>query len=312
MIHFGIRTKLKKWKESFQAKKRIYKHNLTYYMPKKYAHQKLFKTLFNKELNLKNPTDFNEKLQYLLVYHLGKKEGRLSDKLQVKEYVKNKKIHGLFIPNTLKKYKSVEEIDITQLPNQFVLKCNHGSGGVVICTDKKTFSLKEHMNDLNNTLHENFAKKMYEYQYQYIKPCVFAEEYLEDSEHHKNPLDYKIYCTNGKAKSILVCSERDTGLKLSEYDLNWNKIDCITDEYKQKKEIPKPKKLKEIIRIAEELTKDMPFVRVDLYEIQGKIYFGEYTFSPAAGVCGYYTPEGMKLHGDYIDLDLYTKNKKSR
>ena len=307
MIHFGIRTKLKEINQKNKEKRRLFFHNFNYYMPKKYAHKKLYKEIFGTKLNIDSPITFNEKIQYLLVYHLGKYEGMLSDKIQVKEYVKKKKIKELYIPKTLKIYQSVDDIQLKDLPKQFVLKCNHGSGGVVICNDKKNFNLEDYIDSLNHTLHENFAKKMYEYQYRYIKPCIYVEEYLDDSDHHKNPLDYKVYCSNGKAKSILVCSERDTGLKLSEYDLKWNKIDCVKEEYRPKKEISKPKKLKDIIRIAEELSIDIPFVRVDLYEIQGKIYFGEFTFSPAAGTCYYYTDEGMKLHGNYIDLDLYKK-----
>ena len=305
MFHLGIRTNIKKAKEKIHYKKIIWEHNFDYYMPKKYTHKKFYKKTFGKNLNIRNPIDFNEKLQYLMIYKIGKKEGYLSDKIKVKEYIKNKNIKGLFVPKTLKIYKSVDDININELPDKFVLKCNHASGDVIICNNKKEFNINEYKPIIKATLNKNFAKKMYEYHYGYIKPCCYAEEYLEDSLHHKNPIDYKIYCSMGKAKSILVCSERDTGLKLSEYDTNWKKMNCVKHEYEPKKDIPKPKKLKDIIRIAEELSADIPFVRVDLYEIKDKIYFGEFTFTPAAGTCYYYTDDGMKLHGDYINLDLY-------
>ena len=281
-------------------------NKLLWILPKKYTHKRMYKDHLGKELNLKNPVDFNEKLHYLILNIYGKKEGKLSDKIAVKECILSKNIKDLYVPKTLKVYKNVDKIKLDELPDKFVLKCNHSSGNVIICNNKDTFDLENAKCILKKVLKQNFAKVCYEYHYNYIKPFVYAEEYLDDSN-HKNPLDYKIYCSNGKAKSILVCSERESGLKLSEYDLDWNRIDCIVDSFKSSYDIPKPNNLKKMINIAEQLSKDIPFVRVDLYEIDNKIYFGELTFTPAAGICTYYTEESLIEHGKYIDLNAYKK-----
>lgn len=305
MIHFGIRTRFKRIMDKYNQNRPAYYYRWLYYAPKKYAHQKLYEIIMKKKLDYQNAVDFNEKQHYLMVYHYGKKEAFLSDKIKVKDYVLKKHIRGLHVPKTYQIYKNANDIRLDELPNSFVLKCNHASGDVIICDNKKNFHLDSYIDLLNNKVKTNYAKAALEYHYRYIKPYIMAEEYLNDHNGSKNPIDYKVYCSRGKALSFLVCSERESGLKLSEYDLNWKKIDCITKEFQSKVEIPKPKKLKEIIRIAEELSKDLNFVRVDLYEINDKIYFGEYTFTPAAGICNYYTPYGLKLHGDYINLDLY-------
>ena len=174
----------------------VLKQKVLWCLPKSVTHKYLYHKKFKKKLNLKKPKDFNEKLQYLIVYKYGKKEGKLADKLLVKEYVKNLKIENLYIPKTLKVYNDVDEIDISALPEKFVLKCNHGSGNVFVCNDKSKFNIEEAKRMLNASLKKNFAKGTFEYHYKYIKPVIIAEEYLEDGM-GKNPLDYKFYVFNG-------------------------------------------------------------------------------------------------------------------
>lgn len=280
------------------------KKDFLWIAPKSFTHKYVYKLITGKKLNLNDPVDFNEKLHYLMVYKYGKKEALLTDKILVKKYIENKKIDGLFVPKTLKVYKNVNEIDLNELPEKFVLKCNHGSGGVEICDSKKDFNFEKAKKVLFKSLKQNYAKIMYEYHYKYIKPYIFAEEYLND-KNMKNPIDYKIYCKNGKAKTILVCSQRDSGLKLNEYDLKWNEVDLIKKEFKGDVKLPKPKKLKEMIKIAEKISKEFPFVRVDLYEIDDKIYFGELTFTPAAGFCYYYGESSLMEHAKYININDY-------
>lgn len=280
------------------------KKEILWYMPKSYAHKKIYKQKIGKDLNLSNPVDFNEKLQYLMIYKYGKKEGYLADKLAVKEYVMKKKIPNLYIPKTIKIYKNAKEIRLEELPDKFVLKCNHSSGNVMICNDKRHFDFNGAKEILEATRKKNFAKVWFEYHYNYIKPLIYAEEYL-DQNASKNPLDFKIYCTKGKAQSILVCSERDIKLRLNEFDLEWNDLKLTKEEWRNPHSIPKPKNLSKMIKIAETLAQDLPFVRVDLYEINNKIYFGELTFSPAAGICDYYDEESLIEHGKLIDLNDY-------
>lgn len=278
-------------------------------LPKNLAHKILYKRHTKKKLDLKNPQDFNEKIQYLIVNFFSKKEANLSDKLNVKEYVSKLKIKDLFIPKTIACYYDVDSIDINKLPSRFVLKCNHGSGNVIICNSKSNFDFEAAKRILKNELKKDYSNNLLEYHYKYIKPCVIAEEYLDDSG-NKNPVDYKFYCFNGKVDNILVCTEREKKLKLNDYDKDWNLLDNIKPEIKSKIRVDKPKNLNKMIKMAEELSKGIPFVRVDLYNIDGKIYFGEYTFTPMGGLINYYNDKALKHYGDLIDLKLYKGVKK--
>lgn len=274
-----------------------------YLLPKKWGRKLLYRILMKKELNLENPRDFNEKINWLMVYEHGEREGELADKVLVKEIIKKQNIPDLHIPKTYKVYKNANEIDMDELPNQFVLKCNHACGNVFICTDKSNFNLDEAKTVLNEDLKRNYAFETLEYHYKYINPLIMAEEYLNDSI-NKNPIDYKFYCFNGKADNILICSNRDEDLKLDDYDLSWNLRDYTYDDYKANVNFKKPKNLNRMIEIAEELSHDHIFVRVDLYEINGNIYFGELTFTPFNGIINYYRPEILELLGDKLKLPI--------
>lgn len=276
-------------------------NELLWLLPKKIAHKILYRKVMHESLDLKNPKDINQKLHYLMVYKYGKKEAELADKHRVKEYVKNLNIKNLQIPKTIETYKNANSIDIEKLPDKFVLKCNHGSGDVFICTNKKEFNLVKAKRTLNKCLRENFAKNNLEYHYKYIHPVIIAEEYLDDKK-SKNPIDYKFFCFSGRVDSILVCSNRSSGLNRTVYDTNWNNLYYFKDS---NPEITKPKKLQEMVKIAEELSKDFGFARIDLYEINENIYFGEYTFTPAAGFLSGYKKEVLEKWGDKLDLSLY-------
>ena len=273
-------------------------------LPKKMAHKILYRISIKKKLNLKKPEDLNEKLQYLMIYKYGKKEGMYSDKFKVKDYINKMNIKDLNVPKTLKIYTSADQINLDELPEKFVLKCNHGSGKVFICQSKNNFNLNQIKIELRKMLKQDFSKQTLEYHYSFIKPLIIAEEYLDDGE-NTNPVDYKFYCHNGIVESILVCSERNISLRLDDYDLNWDMLDYTYDKYKSHKEITKPANLDTMIQIASELSKEFPFVRVDLYSIKGKIYFGELTFTPAAGLITYYKQSALDKLGEMIDLKQY-------
>ena len=297
-----IKNKFKKCsfiRNSYEILVKILK-DIRYILPKKLAHKMLYKNVMNKKLNLKEPKDFNEKIQYLMLYKYGELETKLADKYKVREYIENKgykdiltKLYGV--------YHSPENINVKKLPNEFVIKTNHGYGNVFICYDKEKFKLEDCKKKLKKALKGNFAKSQLEYHYSPIKPLIICEEYINDGN-GKNPLDYKIYCFNGKPECILMCSNREKELKLDYYDLEWNYLDYARDEYKSNKRIEKPKNLNRMIEIASELSKDMSFVRVDLYNVDGKIYFGELTFTPAAGMVKYNTQEALDYLGKLIKL----------
>lgn len=275
---------------------------LYYYAPKDIGRKWLYKKRMGKELDLENPKDFNEKINWLIVNKYGEREGKLSDKNLVKDYVKNKNIEGLFIPQTYKIYKTAEDIDIGELPDKFVLKCNHGSGLVFVCNNKENFDIDNAKAKLQESLNENYAFRGLEYHYDYIEPCIIAEEYLDDKE-HLMPLDYKFYSFNGKVENILVCSEREKQLRLDDFDLEWNLRDFTLPNWKSSNVIKKPNNLDKMIKISEELGKEFSFVRVDLYEINNKIYFGELTFTPGNATIDYYKQEALDYLGKKIIIN---------
>lgn len=271
-----------------------------YYYPKAMAHKIYYQEKMGQELDLKNPRDFNQKIHYLIVKEIGKKEARLTDKYLVRDFIKEKGYEDT-LPKLYGVYQKVEEIDFDKLPEKFVLKTNHDSGSIFICTDKNTFDFEDVKQKLKESLKRNYARKHLEYHYKYIKPRIICEEFIE-GENGKAPADYKIYCFGGRAECILVCTERQQDLKLSYYDLEWNQLDYVKKEYATDKIIPKPKNLDKMLKMAEDLSKDFKQVRVDLYNIDGKIYFSELTFTSAAGLGKKQTDEALKYLGSLIKL----------
>lgn len=276
--------------------------SILYYLPHKTAHKILYKKRTGKKLNLSNPTDFNEKIHYLIVNEYSNAlYTNLVDKYNVRFWIQDKGYKKL-LPHLYNVYENINDIDFNELPNTFVLKPNNGCGNVWICTDKSKFNIKKCKIELNKSLKSNFAKKALEYQYANINPKIICEEYLDDKK-NLMPNDYKFYCFDGEVDCILVCSNRHENLKLNYYDLNWNKLNYALKKFESKKEIEKPKCLEEMIQICKKLSKNFKFVRIDLYEISGKVYFGEMTFSPAAGNVYYNTKEALDYFGSKIKIE---------
>ena len=273
---------------------------ILYYLPKKIAHKILYFLTFRKKLDLKNPKNFNEKIQWLMINEYNQKYSDLADKYKVREFIKSKGYEKI-LPQLYAVYKKAEDIKFDNLPNRFVLKPNNGCGNIFICKDKKNFNKEEAQKNLNIALKSNFAKKNLEHHYKNIKPLIICEEYLDDKKNIM-PQDYKIYCYNGVAKCILVCTEREKELRLDYFDLDWNYIEYAKEEYRSNKKIEKPRNLDTMIKIAEDLSNEFKFVRVDLYNIDGRIYFGELTFTPACGLVNYNTDEALEILGSYIGI----------
>lgn len=266
--------------------------NMLLYLPKSLAHKILYHRYFKKKLDLKNPKTFNEKLQYLIVYEYGEKQTKITDKVLLRDYVKELNLSE-YMPKLYGVYKKSSEIDFNNLPEKFVLKTNHGSGSVFVCRNKKKFDFEKACTELDKQLKYNFAKVSLEYHYSKIKPQILCEELLDDGTGNL-PIDYKIYCFDGKPDCILICSNRENSLKLDYYDTNWKPKDYSIEKYKSHNAFKKPDNLNEMLEIAKILSKEFRFVRVDLYSIKGKIYIGELTFTPAAGLIRYNT-EGAQL-----------------
>lgn len=260
-----------------------------------------------KKLNLKNPTTFNEKLQWLKLHDHNAEYIKLVDKYEVKKIVKEIIGEEYIIP-TLGVWENFEDIDFNQLPNQFVLKCTHDSGGIVICKNKSEFDLEYARKKINKSLNRNYYYHGREWPYKNVKPRIIAEQYMEETG-EKELKDYKFMTFSGKVKCSFVCSERNTeGLKVDFFDLNWKRMPFTRHYPNSNKYIEKPKNYDLMIKLSEKLAGNIPFVRVDFYEINGKIYFGEMTFYPGSGLEEFSPEEWDKKIGDMIDLSNINKN----
>jgi FkbM family methyltransferase len=253
--------------------------------------------------NIDDPKTFNEKIQWLKLYYHDPLMTKCADKYAVRKYIKEKIGEEYLVP-LLGVYNNVNEIDFNKLPKKFVLKVNNASGKNIICKNKNKLKIEEIKFQLNEWLkpENNFYFYSYEWIYKDIKPKIICEKLLESPD--KDLKDYKFMCFNGKVKTIRICSEREKKLKINFFDRNWNKLNFTKDGHPNNhKNIQKPKKIKKMIEISEILAKDFPLVRVDLYEINNKIYFGELTFTPGNGMNVYNPKEWDIKLGRLLKLD---------
>lgn len=251
-----------------------------------------------KILHLKNPKSFNEKLQWLKIYDYKPEYTKLVDKLAVKDYVESRIGNKLIIP-TLSVWDSVEEIDWDSLPNQFVLKTTHGGGGcgVIVCTDKTKLDKIKAKKKLKESMHTDTGQTYRERPYLNVPRKILAEKYIAEqiinnSETKADLPDYKFFCFNGKVKFFKIdfgrFVEHHANYYLPNGDLlPFGEVSCKPDPNHV---VNMPNNLSEMIHLSETLSANYKFLRVDLYNVNGKIYFGEFTLYPAAGM-GAFIPE---------------------
>lgn len=254
--------------------------------------------------NLDNPRSFNEKLNWLKLHDIHPEYTKMVDKAMAKEYVSNIIGEEHIIP-TIGMWDNAEEIDWQSLPNQFVLKNTGDSGGIVVCRDKSTLDIEAAIAKLKKGSDKNYYKHNKEYPYRDVKPRVIAEAYMEDESGELQ--DYKIHNFNGNPRFTLVCGNRfsERGLTEDFYSLDWQLMDVRRPNHPNADvRTPKPEELDELYRLANLLSKDIPFLRTDFYIVNHKIYFGELTFFPASGM-GCFVPEEWDFKfGDFLKLPL--------
>ena len=225
------------------------------------------------------------------------------DKYKVRDYVKNTIGEDYLLP-LIGVWNSPEEINFNKLPNQFVLKCNHNSGlGMCICTDKSMLNIKKVRKALKKGLKQDFYLTGREWPYKDVPHKIIAEKFLESDT--GGLTDYKIHCFNGVPKFILVCRNRfaESGLTEDFYTMEWEHIPVKRPNIPNSNiPIARPEKLDEMIRLAEILSKDIPFIRTDFYYVEGKIYFSELTFFPSSGFGRFEPDEYDYIFGDYLEL----------
>lgn len=294
-------------KKKIKSPLSVVKRSLLKQLPDSIYLRLMYRKAFGKRLNLSNPQTFNEKLQWLKLHDRKPIYTTMVDKYLAKQYVADV-IGPQYVIPTLGVWERAEDIDFDKLPDQFVLKCTHDSGSVIICKDKKSLNIDETIKKLNAALRTNFYWSGREWPYKNVKPRIIAEEYLEDKTTPVNGLiDYKFYCFNGKPQ-FLYCGFANIidGQKhdlLSFYDLDWQPAPFYRTDYDP---LPflvgKPENLNEMIRISEMLSKDIPFLRVDLYNINGQAFFSELTFAPGSGYGAFSPPEWENRIGEMITL----------
>jgi len=254
-----------------------------------------------RKLNLNAPQTFNEKLQWLKLYDRKPEYTMMVDKYAVKKYVADTIGEEYVIP-TLGVWEHFDEIDFDSLPNQFVLKCTHDSGGLVICRDKSTLDLKDAQNKITKSLNRNYYYVGREWPYKNVKPRVIAEKYIEDSV-TGDLRDYKVLCFSGEPKLIELHKERFSNHTQDFYDTDWNR-QTITQcgEPLSDKVEKKPEALEKMLALSRMLAKDIPHVRVDWYLNEEKLFLGELTFYDASGFDPFDNEEDDLMIGSWISL----------
>lgn len=241
---------------------------------------------FKKKLNLRNPTNFNEKIQWLKFNEFSEDIYTLcADKYKVREYVAAKGC-GEILNELYGVYDDPQEIDYAALPERFALKCNHGAGYNIICSDKSSLDVEKTNRQLNKWLKEDFSSLFIEPQYKKIQRKILCEKYIEN-ERGGFPEDYKFYCFNGKPYAVMVCIGREKGTpKFYYFDMNWNPLPFEdTVELMDKNNYPEmPDGFLKMREYAVKLASDFKFVRADFYLLNGDVIFGELTFTPSAGL----------------------------
>lgn len=271
--------------------------NLLSFLPDDLMLTLQYKIKLGRKPDLKHPKRFTEKLQWYKMHYRNPVMHQCVDKYKVREYVKSKGLESILV-GLIGKYDSVEEVNWESIPEQFVIKTTNGGGGlnVVICKDKSKLNIEEITTKLScKRKKENYGGR--EWAYYNSEPGIVIEQLLVNRRNPKAGVnDYKILCFNGHAKYVIVDADRYVGHKRNFYDREWNNLHVLSDCPAVDRELEKPENLSLMLDIAEKLSEDFPFVRVDLYNNEGQIYFGELTFYPWSGY--------VQFDPDEFDLEL--------
>ena len=255
-------------------------------------------------LNLENPQTFSEKLQWLKLHDRRPEYIRMVDKVEAKKYVAEIIGEQYVIP-TLGVWDNPDEIDFDSLPDQFVLKCNHNSGGgMFICKDKSQMNRSKVVKDLRKALRQNYYWSNREWPYKNVEPMVLAEKYREDAE-TQELRDYKFFCFDGEPKALFIATDRNNEreeTKFDFFDMDFRHLPFTNGHPNSDKKIEKPVNFEEMKSIASMLSKGIPHVRVDLYSVNGRTYFGEMTFTHWSGLMPFEPQEWDYTFGQWLVL----------
>lgn len=309
-------------KKEYERVKRLPENKYEEYLVERYAHMMdRFEYTRGMRMDFENPVTYTQKQQWLKLYDQAEEKTRYSDKYAVREHIKNTIGEEYLIPliaiDGKDHFYDADEIDFDKLPNQFVLKCNHGSHYNIVVKDKQSLSdkrIKQIKKQMNKWLKEDYTFKVgLELLYKDIIPCIIIEKYVAVDD---DLPDYKFYCFNGEIKFWLCIQNRYGDLKQSYYDLNWELVPFMMPTNGTLTHdnvlIQKPQNFDKMVEIARILSANFIHVRVDLYNVEGKVFFGELTFSSAAGYDVASPVEYDKVIGDWIAIDKKKRDTNRR
>lgn len=279
------------------------RHNIYYYLcPDKIYLGRMYKSIFGKKINWKNPTTFNEKLNWLKIYNRRPEYTRMVDKYEVKKYVADI-IGDKYVIPTFGVWNHFNDIDFDKLPEQFVLKCTHDSGGLVICRDKSKLDKESVSQKIDASLKRRYYYVGREWPYKYVKPRILAEKYVENhinvSDNNKFQSDslpvYKFFCFNGRPKMVqVIMNDKLPNETVDYFDMDWNHLNIRQVYDNCKFTLNKPAAFDKMKEIAAKLCENQLFIRVDLYEVNGNVLFSEFTFYSDCGF-GIFEPENIDI-----------------
>lgn len=265
----------------------------------------IYRIAKGKKLDLKDPQLFDEKIMWLKLntYYNNPLITKCVDKYAVREYIKEKGCEEI-LNELIGVYDSSDKIEWDKLPDRFALKCNHGCGYNIICDDRSKLDVTAAKKQLDAWMAEDYYLSFAEVNYKYVPKRIICEAYLSSKDGFL-PNDYKIYCFNGVPKLVLTCYDRDDAkeqVQLVFTDLDFNVLPYGAEGINDGKVIERPESFDKMLEYSKILSEGFPFVRMDFYDIDGKVYFGEMTFTPAGGLAKYYNDEGQKRLGEMISL----------
>lgn len=273
------------------------------YMPDKMYLQQYYARRMGYYMDFNNPKTFNEKLQWLKLYDRKPIYTTMADKIEAKKFV-SEKIGVQHIIPTLEIYNSFDEIDFDKLPNQFVMKCSHDSGSVVICKDKSSFDLEHARCIIETGLKRSWYQIGREWAYKNIKPRILIEQFMIEGP-SEGLTDYKFYCFNGIPKFLYVShglNDHENAF-VNYLTMDWQLAPFHRHDFREYKTLPRrPSNYNQMIQFSKTLSENTPFLRVDFYEIDGRVYFSELTFYPGCGMTPFDPVEYDKKWGDMIIL----------
>jgi len=262
----------------------------------------LYARIYGHRPDLDDPRTFDEKILWYNLNYRRPLMSTVADKYAVRGYVESRGL-GRLLNDLIGVYDDVDAIDLAALPEQFVVKATHGSRMTIICRDKQALDWEKCRAEMGRWLGTNYYRLRREWAYREIKPRLICERYLENREFGEL-VDYKFYCFGGRPWMLFVCTGRfgPPGLRYSAYDLSWNPMPVFKGKPGTELAVEQPANLDEMTEVARELCRDFPFVRVDLYRVDGRVFFGELTFYPDAGLCPFTPPEYNEIFGEKFVL----------